>query len=368
MNILFITNIPTPYRIDFFNDLGKLCNLTVLFERKLAKNRNSEWLGKNNKNFEVHFLKGVPMGEDSSLSFHVFKWLKDRKYDLIIVGGYSTPTGMLSIIFLNLINRPYVLNIDGGIIKKDNPIKYLIKKYFISGANYWLSPGESATKYIVHYGAKRKKIYEYPFSSITESDVLSKDELKSVDKSIIRERLGIKEDRVVLMVGQIIYRKGIDLLLNAAKDAKTIGFYVVGGEATQEYQDMIDKWGLSNVHFTGFMSKMELNEYYLASDLFVLPTREDIWGLVINEAMSKGLPIITTDKCVAGIELIQNNVNGYIIPSGDKEILSQTIKGLIKNEKLLSEMAINNLYKIKKYTIRNMTLRHMEIFINISKS
>lgn len=52
----------------------------------------------------------------------------------------------------------------------------------------------------------------------------------------------------------------------------------------------------------------------MAADIFVHPTREDIWGLVVNEAMAKGLPVITTDRCVAGLELIKNESVGRIVP------------------------------------------------------
>ena len=74
---------------------------------------------------------------------------------------------------------------------------------------------------------------------------------------------------------------------------------------------------LNNVHFIDFKNKDTLKEYYHVADVFVLPTREDIWGLVINEALAYGLPVITTDKCMAGLEMIENGKNGYIIPVND---------------------------------------------------
>ena len=102
---------------------------------------------------------------------------------------------------------------------------------------------------------------------------------------------------------------------------------------------------LENVHFIGFKSKEELKKYYKSADLFVLPTREDIWGLVINEAMSYGLPIITTNKCVAGVELINNDENGFIVSVEDSKSISKKINLLLDNEKLSESMSENNLKK-----------------------
>lgn len=74
-----------------------------------------------------------------------------------------------------------------------------------------------------------------------------------------------------------------------------------------------------------------MDKYYKAADLFVLPTREDIWGLVINEAMAYGLPIITTDKCVAGVQLL-NNQELTIIPTNDISSLATAINYLLKDD------------------------------------
>lgn len=362
MNILYLTNIPTPYRIDFFDELGKLCNLTVLYERKTAKNRETSWLNKKANNFHEIFLTGKNFGVEASLSFEVIKWLKKSDFDLIVIGGYSTPTGMLAINYLRMKKIPFVLNIDGGLIKKDKLLKYFIKKYYISSPTYWLSPGKSATKYLIHYGAQKTKIYEYPFSSVRENDISTEAANDDITKTQLKRDLGITEEKIVLTVGQIIHRKGIDVLIHSAKETRDIGFYIVGGEPTKEYEDLLKKWNVHNVHFVGFKNKGELSRFYMAADLFVLPTREDIWGLVINEALAKGIPVITTDKCVAGLELIESGVNGYIVPAGNSSSLRCAIEDLIWDVGMLKRMRTNNLRKIKSYTIESMAKRHFEIF------
>lgn len=365
MKVLFLTNIPSPYRVDFFNELGELCDLTVLYERHKAGNRDEKWRASEAENFKEIYLDGKKFGDESSISFSVLKYLKDRTFDIIVIGGYSTPTGMLAISYLKLKKIPFTLNVDGGMIKKDNFIKKIIKTSFISSASAWLSTSEKTTDYLVYYGADRKRIYKYPFTSVKRDDI-EYYIIDSDEKERLKQKLNIDGQKIVISVGSFIYRKGYDVLLNACKDLdRNIVIYIIGGIPTKEYIDLKEKLKLTNVHFINFKTKDELKEYYKVADLFVLPTREDIWGLVINEAMSYGLPIITTDRCVAGLELVENLHTGYIVPVEDHEALSNKINYILKNEMLRHDMSFNCLDIIKKFTIENMAKRHKEIFSEI---
>ena len=127
-----------------------------------------------------------------------------------------------------------------------------------------------------------------------------------------------------------------------------IDFYIIGGEASEENRRYQEQHNLKNVHFIDFLNKNSLREYYNAADLFVLMTRGDTWGLVINEAMANGLPIITTDRCVAGVELVENGVNGYIIAVDDTDALVEKIKLLRDNIALRRKIADANIEKMRK--------------------
>ena len=367
MKVLFLTNIPAPYRVEFFNELGKKCDLTVLYELENASDREDSWTSKRAERFNEIFLKGKKIGADSAICISVIKYLKDKSYDIIVVGGYSTPTGMLAIEYLKLTKRKFILNSDGGIIKNDNKIKLLFKSHFIRSATAWLSTGKATDEYLVNYGANKDNIYRYPLTSIRKYDILTEPILDN-KKNEIRKRLDIREENIIISVGQFIYRKGYDVLIESIRELpKECGVYIIGGEPTEEYIMLKEKYKLSNLHFVDFKSKDELAEYYKASDLFVLPTREDIWGLVINEAMSYGLPIITTDKCIAGIELVKIDVNGYIIPSDSKDKITEKIKLIINNKDRLKKMAINNINKISEYTIEKMADIHINIFDKVNE-
>lgn len=356
MKGLFLTNIPSPYRVTFFNELGKSCQLTVAFEGNFATDRNTAWQAEKSKNFTPTFLNGFRLGSDKFLSFRIISLLK-RDWDFIIVGGYSTPTGMLAIEYMRLKKIPFYLEVDGGLIKKDNKIKLLLKKHFISPACGWFSSGKETTKYLVHYGANSSKIYEYPFTSLSQEDILPY--LPATEyKQKLRRQLGIGEDKIIISVGQFIHRKGYDILLNAVADfRKDIGIYIIGAAPTQEYLKLQSDLNLTNVHFVGFQNKENLIKWYQAADVFVLPTREDIWGLVINEAMAQGLPVITTDKCIAGLELVKEGQNGYIVPVDNIKILGETLNKIFMQD--YAAMGRKSLEIIKPYTIEDMAKTHL---------
>ena len=114
---------------------------------------------------------------------------------------------------------------------------------------------------------------------------------------------------------------------------------------------------MKNVQLVGFKQKEEIFEYYKAADLFVLPTREDIWGLVVNEAMAMGLPVVSTDMCVAATELIEDGVNGYIVPVNDSKELTEAMKKMLRaDSKAIGRI---NLQKISNYTYENVVYSHV---------
>lgn len=361
MKLLFLTNVPSPYRVDFFNELGKYCDLTVLFEKKTSTERDESWKHYKFNTFKGVFLKGKSTSVDTAFCPEVIKYIKDRSFNRIICATFTSPTGIYAIQYMKRHHISYYLECDGGFAKNGKGIKEKIKRYFITGAEGYFSTGRTCDEYYCTYGADPKKIIRYPFSSLKNFDII--DFPISLDeKGKLRNKLGIQEKKVVLTVGQFIHRKGFDILLHAmANIPKSIGVYFVGGKPTEEYLEMKRKYDLTNAHFVGFKSKEELADYYKAADVFVLPTREDIWGLVVEEAMAYGLPVISTDNCAAALELIESGENGYIIPVEDSQSLTTDIKTIVNDDSRQKIFSKNSLNKIQDYTIEKMVKRHLEV-------
>lgn len=359
--LLFLTTYASPYRVAFFDALGRLADVTVLYSDNTEKqtHRSRDWFVSGDGSAHiVQLSKCVATLGKKDLCTDVIDWLK-QPWDAIVLCGYSSPTTMLAMAWLKAHHRPYWLEVDGGLIRRDSKLKYRYKKWLISSADGWLSTGEATTDFLCHYGAVRDRVKIYPFTSLSETDLLpcvpSREE-----KLALRRELGLEGENILLSIGQFIHRKGFDVLLRAAaRLEQPCEIYIVGGEPTEEYLALARELGLTNVHFHGFKKKEALSKYYRAADLFVLPTREDIWGLVVNEAMAYGLPVITTDRCVAGLELVEEGVSGYLVPAGDEAALAEKTELALAGD--LTAMGDAALRRVQPYTIENMARVHLAI-------
>ena len=367
MKILYMVNVPSPYMVNYFNELGKYCELTVLFEKATSTERDDSWKEYIFKNFNGIVLKGYSTDVDAAFCPQVIKYLKKNTYDYIFISNMATPTGILAIEYLRLKKIDYFLESEGGFAKDGQGLKEKFKKHVMSGAKLYFSTTPIGDEYFLTYGATKDKLVKYPFTSIYEKDILEK--VPTIEeKHFLRDGLNIKEAKVIISVGQFIPRKGFDILLKASKNLpENVGVYIIGGNPTEEYIQMKQRLQLENVHFVGFKRMDELSKYYRCADLFVFPTREDVWGLVINEAMAYGLPIITTDRCIAGLELIKNDENGYIVPVGNEKILYEKMNQLLSDDMLRKSMGQKSLEKIHEYTFETMAKVHIDFLTKLEQ-
>lgn len=367
MKVVFLTNYPSPYRVWFFNELGKHVDLTVLFTEsiKAQTHRSASWFDESYEHFKAVFLKEkVSLIKNQHYFKDVFPYL--QKDTCIILGGYASLTQMLSIAYMRRKKIPFYIEIDGGLPRPDSFFVRAVKKYLISGASGWISSGKKPSEFLQFYGADPLRIHEYRFSSLWERDIFDAVATRE-EKNALRDQLHMTEPNIALCVGNYIPRKGLDVLIRAAARLPAdVGIYIVGGKPTEEYLQLKEALKADNVHFVGFIQKEALKDYYRSADLMVLPTREDIWGLVVNEAMAAGLPVVTTDRCVAGLELVSDGENGFIVPVEDDEGLAAAISQILSTD--TSSMGQVSLARIQEYTIENMVQTHLEILKNFCSS
>ena len=352
--ILIVFNHPAPYKVRLFNELSKNFDLHVIFERGSASDRNKGFYFEEDFNFTTHKIHGIKFGREGLLSFGVKKHLKHNKYDLVVMNGYSHFAEMCAISYLKKKKIPYVLYINGGTVKKESPLKQKLKRHFIQGAYAYFSPDEQSNKYLEYYGADRTKILNFPYSTIYEKEIVK----SKPNKEQIRQELGINFDKVFVSAGQLIKRKNyLSLVKEWQKSPGNHGLFLIGdGKQRKEIETFIKENGLNNVVLTGFLNREKMFKYFQAADVFLFPSKEDIYGHVINEAMSQGIPVISTNKVNSAIKLVKDGTNGYLL----ENLVGDEFRNAI--EKLLNKDCFDVcVSSAKENTIEKMSAVHVKM-------
>ncbi|MCI8547851.1 MAG: glycosyltransferase family 4 protein [Bacilli bacterium] len=368
MKVFILTTITAPYRVNLFNELGKKCKLRVCFEQKrdLVK-RNDEWYDNKSNCFEFITLKKWDKGL-KKIKWDVFKHLKEFKPDIVIAYEYSTITALLLMSYCKKKKIPYLINCDGA-IPSNNIIKTWIKKHYVKNADGYFANGISAKNYFLKYKGEEEKIIPYKFSNYYQKDILSVP-LTKEEKEKKKKKMNLPYKKIFLTIGRFEYLKGFDLLFEATRSVsknKDVVFIIIGGGPLEkEFKDKIRKEKINNIIILPYMDTEELKEYYDISDGFIFPTRRDVWGLVVGEAMSRGLPVISTNSSMAGIELIENDKNGYVIENENIKQLEKAIQNMIQmTPEELYQFGNESIQRIQGYDIENMADTHYQALMKI---
>lgn len=363
--VIFLTYIPSPYRVDFFNELNKYCDLLVVYY--YSSMPNAPWKESEKKQLydKIVLFDNTPQYKGI---IKLLKLIFANRKEIIVVGGYSKLAELVAIFFMKFTGIKFVLNSDGGFITPGF-MKTILKKTLIKSADYWLSSGSNTSNSLIYYGAKKSFIYEYHFTTLLKNEVLEKP-IENDALFLLRNKYNLKKEILYLIyVGQLIHRKGVDTLLEAMTKLynKNIELLIIGDGT--DYKDLYN-YSIINelhhkVHFLGKLQKHEVLDYLKLSDVFVFPSREDIWGLVLNEAIAYGLPLISTKQVGSSFDLISEDENGYMIDSNNANDLA-----LVLNKLLLKDLFVMRLKSFEiaqKYNIEVMVKDHMVLFTHLFK-
>ena len=183
----------------FADELGKLCDLTLVYEMKLAKDRDESWLiGNIDKwHFKLVFLNAIPLTVESGLSFKAIKLIKKNNFDRIIIANPTTPTGIVTILYCKRHNIPYIIQSEGGFQGSGKGLKEHFKKYLMRDAEMYLTGMGGDNDYFLMYGATKEKLKPYKFSSQYESD-FPKSIPSAAKKQILKKQLGLSDKKMIL--------------------------------------------------------------------------------------------------------------------------------------------------------------------------
>jgi glycosyltransferase involved in cell wall biosynthesis len=170
-----------------------------------------------------------------------------------------------------------------------------------------------------------------------------------------REKLGLPS-RFVLFVGRLVLEKGIFDLLEAYAKLESgvrseVGLVFAGdGVSKEKLAQQAKRISPGAVCFPGFAQREDLAALYALAETLVLPTHSDTWGLVVNEAMACGLPIIVSSVAGCSADLVEDGWNGYVVPPRDSQKLSVAINSLVRQPELKRLMSARSSERIRNYS------------------
>lgn len=346
MKVCWLSNFFSPYKIKLFNEIAKEIDLTCVIFPGDDGNRNSEWSLPENVLFKTYII-------DSNYNSLIKELAKT--HDILVDSMYSSIYGVKARRAFQKQSKLTIMQADGGNVVDRGFILNNVMRYLMCKHDYFLSTGYSTDRYFTYYGADRNKIRHYHFSSLTTFD-MQNHKLMALEKQKYRRKLGMGDNFVIINVGRPIKVKGFNILLDAymmTQMSQKIDLYIVGGTPQDDIRKIVEDNKLINVHFVGLLSTDELNEYYAASDMMVFTSRGDVWGLVVNEAMSFGLPVVCSNKNGAGITF--NNIDNSVIMCEleDRKAYANAIVKLYEDKDFYAKMSEKSLRVIEGYTIEN---------------
>lgn len=357
MNVVWLTRSSAKYKMDLLDEIGKEVNLTILFIEHKNKQRASGFYSDMSGNYKIVWLN-----EFSEAKEHI------QKADIFVDSYYASKWGYYCTSIAKKYGIPTILYADGGIAVKRF---FLIEKmigHFMNKHDYILSSSEVTDKYFNYYLKKPKKTYHYHMSSLKEQDILTNKKYFE-DKDKYKKELNLQEFTFI-SVGQMIPRKGFDILLKAYAESglnACTKLLMIGGKPYEELVKLKDELGLTNATFIDAIPKEELNKYYAASDAFVFATREDIWGLVVNEALSFGLPLISSDNCVAAEHFNQYENVCVLVKNEDVQGFASAMKQVYENTELRNDLSRKAIEKSYCYTIEQASKDIINVLNDIRK-
>lgn len=363
IKVLYLTTQTSPYMINYFNLLAQSVDLTVIFEQKNSDLQQTRWNKFEFNHFKGHVLNGLSLGKYGAISINIIKYI-NNKYDYIFVTNPLTPSGILSILFMRLKKINYIIESEGGFPGTGKGLKEYIKKQILTNAYYYFSGNATGDKYLILYGADKNKIIRYPFSSIFEKDIIKK--VRSVEeKEAYRLQHNLQGKRTAVGIGRLVQSKNWEWLIDEWKSMKTdFHLYIIGeGPLKGHLSNKIASLEKKNVHLLDYMDHNILLDYITNFDVLVHPTLSDVWGLTINEGMARGLPIVSSDKCLGALEMIKQGINGYLFKTN--ESIHTYVNNLLMDDSKIREISISNLKKVRRYTIDSMVTAHVKFFANL---
>jgi glycosyltransferase involved in cell wall biosynthesis len=331
--ILAISEIPTPYRLPLYCALANRAefDFEVVFCAPAQPDR--PWaLDDELASVPHRVLKNYPLRLKPRSSGFVYEVnpeiatvLRETQPDLIVIGGYSVFAEQAAIAIARLKGIPYILHSESHLLKPRSALVRAAKRSalptVVSRAAAGLAVGSAAARYLAAYGLHPGRIRIFP-NTIDVAVFRAAADKARAHADEIRERRSLPE-RFQLFAGRLVEVKGVRdylqarMLLGANAPA---ALFAGDGPLENEVRSA------TGVRHLGFQQHKELIELFALAETTVVPSVSEPWGVVVNDALAAGCPVIVSDAVGAAEDLVRDGVNGRVYPAGDVGALAAALQ------------------------------------------
>jgi glycosyltransferase involved in cell wall biosynthesis len=317
--------------------------------------------------YQYEFLpslrKGDELGFAKPLNWGIFHRLRKGRFDAVWVFGYSSLASLNAIVAARLLGIPVILRAESNLhdhtrSKMTLAAKQLLCAFLRSSTDCVVPIGKHNQEYWSHYFGKNFPAVVMPYA--VDNDFFRRKALEAAPRrEEFRRELGLDPGRpVILYASKLQTRKRcIDLVEAYIRLSPLPGvdppayLLIVGdGEERTALEARVRESGLGSIRFLGFRNQTELPRFYDLCDLFVLPSYNETWGLIVNEVMNAARPIIVTDQVGCQPDLVHDGLNGFVYPAFDVDRLSQCLRRLVDDSGVRATMGENSLRIIQQYS------------------
>jgi glycosyltransferase involved in cell wall biosynthesis len=288
--------------------------------------------------------------------------LREGRFDVLWVHGYARWFNWVGILLAKAQGLKVLIRDDATLISLSRTLmKRAFKKVFFSFLKIFcdgfLAVGSLNKQYYHYYGIQDNKIFLVPWA-VDNDFFRAKAHEASATLEELRNSLGLEEGRpIILFAGKLLERKRAGDLLEAyiqlSQDRKTEPLpyllFIGEGEQRQALEKRAGDTGWDSIKFLGFKNQTELPAYFKLCQLFVLPSVQEPWGLVINEVMNAGRAVIVSDQVGCGPDLVRPGENGFIFQAGNITGLAEAIQKVIENQEKCRQLGEQSLKIIDKW-------------------
>jgi len=358
--LLLLSEIISPYRIPVFNALAghEAVDLRVVFLAETDAALRQWRVYKDEINFSYEVLPSwrFRIGKNNFLLNRGLRsCLKKFVPEAIICGGYNYFASWEALWWAQRHHTDLILWSESNRhdIRDGRPWIESLKARFLSRCSRFVVPGKAAREYLQSLGSVQE-IVTAP-NAVDNNWFRTQADLIREHAPEFRAKLGLPE-RFLLFVGRLVPEKGVFDLLDAYAKLESnvrsqLGLVFAGdGASRQELEWQARRINPSTICFPGFAQREELAGLYGLAEGLTLPTHSDPWGLVVNEAMACGLPIIVSNVAGCAADLVEDGWNGYVVPPRDSEKLSLAIDSVARSPELRQQMSARSLERIQNYS------------------